>query len=222
MITGRKGLSSWSALRDLVSISLSHLHAIVIICTAGHKQIVTATIVVRLTREQFKIILLCFFRIRRISCAWMIQCTNDMHVSITLLVVVMLIGLMFIPRSGYNYSAGRRSLVSNLDVGMRNILWWVCSDPIWFFPLFWKMVTPNDFCSIAHVSQMLLLQGIRHMSVMMQICRFHLIYDKRLSLCLSYPNYIVPCISMRLHRWLSPLSICPLELLFMLLLGHDL
>ena len=167
MIAGRKGLSGWSALHDLVSISLPHLHAIVIRFTVGGKQIITATIAIRLTREQFKIILLCFFRIRRISCTQMIQCINDMHASVTLLVVVMLIGLMFIPRSDYNYSVGRRSLISNLDVGMRNIPWWVCSDPIWFFSLFWKMVTPNAFRLIANVPQVLLLQGFRHMPVMM-------------------------------------------------------
>ena len=117
-------------MRDLVSISLLHVHVIVITCIAGDKQIMTAAIVIRLTREQFKIILLCFFRIRRISCARMIQYANDMHASISLLVVVMLIGLMFIPRSDYNYSVGRRPLISNLDVGMRNIPWWMCSDPI--------------------------------------------------------------------------------------------
>ena len=130
MIAGRKGLSGRCALRDLVSISLSHLRIIVIRCNAGDKQIITAAIVIRLTREQFKIILLCFFRIRRISCARMIQYANDMHASISLLVVVMLIGLMFIPRSGYNYSVGRRPLISNLDVGMRNIPWWVCTGVI--------------------------------------------------------------------------------------------
>ena len=167
MIAGRKVLSGLSALRDLVCISLSHLHVIVIRCIAGDKQIITAAIVIRLTREQFKIILLCFFRIRCISCAWMIQYANDMHASITLLVVVMLIGLMFIPRSDYSYSVGCGPLISNLDVGMRNIPRWVCSDPIWFFPLFWKMVTPDGFFSIAHVSQVLLLQGLRHMPVMM-------------------------------------------------------
>ena len=123
MIAGRKGLSGRSALRDLVSISLSHLLAIVIRCITGDKQIITAAIVIRLTREQFKIILLCFFRIRPISCAWMIQCIAGMHASITLLTVVMLIGLMFIPRSDYNYSVGRRPLISNLDIGMRNIPW---------------------------------------------------------------------------------------------------
>ena len=167
MIAGRKGLSGWSALCDLVSISLSHLHPIVIRCTAGYKQIITAAIGIRLTREQFKIILLCFFRIRPISCARMIQCIAGMHASVTLLVVVMLIGLMFIPRSDYHYSVGRRPLISNLDIGMRNIPWWVCSDPIWFFSLFWKMVTPNAFRLIANVPQMLLLQGFRHISVMM-------------------------------------------------------
>ena len=130
MIAGRKGLSGRSALRDLVSISLLHVHVIVIRCTAGDKQIMTAAIVIRLTREQFKIILLCFFRIRRISCARMIQCIAGMDASVTLLVVVMLIGLMFIPRSDYNYSVGRRPLISNLDVGRRNIPWWLCSDPI--------------------------------------------------------------------------------------------
>ena len=123
-------MSGRSALRDLVCISLSHLLAIVVRCIAGDKQIITTTIVIRLTREQFKIILLCFFRIRRISCAWMIHYANDMHASITLLVVVMLIGLMFIPRSDYNYSVGRRPLISYLDIGMRNIPWWMCSDPI--------------------------------------------------------------------------------------------
>ena len=167
MIAGRKGLSGRSALRDLVSISLLHVHVIVITCIAGDKQIMTAAIVIRLTREQFKIILLCFFRIRRISCARMIQYANDMHASISLLVVVMLIGLMFIPRSDHNYSVGRRPLISYLDIGMRNIPWWMCSDPIWFFSLFWKMVTPNGFHLIAHVPQMLLLQGLRHMPVMM-------------------------------------------------------
>ena len=167
MIAGRKGLSGRSALRDLVCISLSLIRAIVIRCTAGYKQIMTAAIVIRLTREQFKIILLCFFRIRCISCAWMIQYANDMHASVTLLVVVMLIGLMFIPRSDYNYSVGRRPLISYLDIGMRNIPWWVCIGAIWFFSLFWKMVTPNGFCLIAHVPQMLLLQGLRHMPVMM-------------------------------------------------------
>ena len=123
MIAGRKGLSGWCALRDLVCISLSHLHVIVIRCIAGDKQIITAAIVIRLTREQFKIILLCFFRIRPISCARMVQCIASMDASVTLLVVVMLIGLMFIPRSDYNYSVGRRPLISNLDVGMRNIPW---------------------------------------------------------------------------------------------------
>lgn len=167
MIAGRKGLSGWSALRDLVCFSLSHIHVIVISCIAGYKQIVTAAIVIRLTREQFKIILLCFFHIRRMSCVQMIQCTIDMHASITLLVVVMLIGLMFIPRSGYHYSVGCRPLISILDVGMRNVPWWVCSDPIWFLSLFWKMVTPNAFRLIAHMSQMLLLQGFHHISVMM-------------------------------------------------------
>ena len=167
MIAGRKGLSGWSALRDLVCISLSHLLTIVITCIAGCNHNVTAAIVIRLTREQFKIILLCFFRIRRVSCARMIQCITRMDASVTLLVVVMLIGLMFIPRSDYNYSVGRRSLISNLDVGMQNIPWWVCCDPIWFFSLFWKMMLLNDFYSIAHVPQVLLLQGLRHMSVMM-------------------------------------------------------
>ena len=167
MIARREGLSGWSALRDLVSISLSHLRIIVIRCTAGDKQILTAAIVIRLTREQFKIILLCFFRIRRISCARMIQYANDMHASISLLVVVMLIGVMFSPRSGHNYSVGLRPLISNLDIGRRNIPWWMCSDPIWFFSLFWKMVTPNGFYSIAHVPQVLLLQGFRHVPVMM-------------------------------------------------------
>ena len=152
MIAGKKGLSGWSALRDLVSISLSHLLAIVIRCIAGCNHNVTAAIVIRLTREQFKIILLCFFRIRRVSCARMIQCITRMDASVTLLVVVMLIGLMFIPRSDHNYSVGRRPLISNLDVGRRNIPWWLCSDPIWFFSLFWKMVTPNAFHLIAHVS----------------------------------------------------------------------
>ena len=117
MIAGRKGLSGRSALRDRVCVSLSHVHAIVITCIAGDKQIITAAIVIRLTREQFKIILLCFFRIHRISCARMIQCIASMDASVTLLVVVMLIGLMFIPRSDYNYSVGRRPLISNLDVG---------------------------------------------------------------------------------------------------------
>ena len=167
MIAGRKRLSSWSALRDLVSISLSHVHVIVITYIAGDKQIITAAIVIRLTREQFKIILLCFFRIRPISCARMIQCIAGMHASVTHLVVVMLIGLMFIPRSDYNYSVGRRPLISNLDIGMRNIPWWVCTGAIWFFSLFWKMVTHDGFHLIAHVPQMLLLQGLRHMSVMM-------------------------------------------------------
>ena len=167
MIARRERLSGWSALRDLVCISLSHLRPIVIRCIAGDKQIITATIVIRLTREQFKIILLCFFHIRPISCALMIQCIAGMHASITLLVVVMLIGLMFIPRSGYNYSVGRRPLISNLDVGMRNIPWWVYTGAIWFFSLFWKMVTHDGFRLIAHVPQMLLLQGLRHMPVMM-------------------------------------------------------
>ena len=152
MIAGRKGLSGWSALRDLVCISLSLIGAIVITCIAGYKQIMTAAIVIRLTREQFKIILLCFFRIHRISCVWMIQYANDMDASVTHLVVVMLIGLMFIPRSDYNYSVGSCPLISNLDIGMRNIPWWVCSDPIWFFSLFWKMMLLNDFYSIAYMS----------------------------------------------------------------------
>ena len=167
MIAGRKGLSGRCALRDLVCISLSLIRAIVITCIAGDKQIITAAIVIRLTREQFKIILLCFFRIHRISCARMIQCIASMDASVTLLVVVMLIGLMFIPRSDYNYSVGRRPLISYLDIGMRNIPWWVCIGAIWFFSLFWKMVTPNGFRLIAHVPQMLLLQGLRHMPVMM-------------------------------------------------------
>ena len=102
MIAGRKGLSGRSALRDLVCISLSHVHAIVIRCIASYNHNVTPAIVIRLTREQFKIILLCFFRIRPISCARMIQYANDMHASRTLLVVVMLIGLMFIPRSDHH------------------------------------------------------------------------------------------------------------------------
>ena len=123
MIAGRKGLSGRSALRDLVCISLSHVHVIVITCIAGDKQIITAAIVIRLTREQFKIILLCFFHIHRISCARMIQYASDMHASRTLLVVVMLIGLMFIPRSDYNYSVGSCPLISNLDIGRRNIPW---------------------------------------------------------------------------------------------------
>lgn len=110
-------------MRDLVSISLLHVHVIVITCIAGDKQIMTAAIVIRLTREQFKIILLCFFRIRRVSCARMIQCIASMDASITLLVVVMLIGLMFIPRSDYNYSVGRRPLISILDIARRNIPW---------------------------------------------------------------------------------------------------
>ena len=167
MIAGRKGLSGWSALRDLVSISLSLIRAIVITCIASYNHNITAAIVIRLTREQFKIILLCFIRIRPISCARMIQCIAGMHASRTLLVVVMLIGLMFIPRSDYNYSVGCRPLLSNLGMGRRNIPWWMCSDPIWFFSLFWKMVTPNGFCLIAHVPQMLVLQGLRHMPVMM-------------------------------------------------------
>ena len=116
-------MSGRSALRDLISISLSHLLAIVVRCIAGDKQIITTTIVIRLTREQFKIILLCFFRIRRISCARMIQYANDMHASISLLVVVMLIGLLSIPRSDHHYSVGCRPLISILDVGMRNIPW---------------------------------------------------------------------------------------------------
>ena len=152
MIAGRKGLSGRCALRDLVCISLSLIRAIVITCIAGCNHNVTATIVIRLTREQFKIILLCFFRIHRISCARMIQCIASMDASVTLLVVVMLIGLMFIPRSDYNYSVGCRPLISYLDIGMRNIPWWVCIGAIWFFSLFWKMVTPNGFCSIAHMS----------------------------------------------------------------------
>ena len=167
MIAGRKGLSGRSALRDLVCISLSHLHVIVIRCIVDYKQIMTAAIVIRLTREQFKIILLCFFRIRRISFARMIQCIAGMDASVTHLVVVMLIGLMFIPRSDYNYSVGRHPLISYLDVGMRNIPWWVCIGAIWFFSLFWKMVTPNGFRVIAHVPQVLLLQGFRHMPVVM-------------------------------------------------------
>ena len=167
MIAGRKGLSGWCALRDLVCISLSLIRAIVITFIASYNHNVTPAIVIRLTREQFKIILLCFFRIRRVSCARMIQCITRMDASVTLLVVVMLIGLMFIPRSDHNYSVGRRPLISNLDVGRRNIPWWLCSDPIWFFSLFWKMVTPNAFRLIAHVPQMLLLQGLRHMPVMM-------------------------------------------------------
>ena len=123
MIAGRKGLSGWCALRDLVCISLSLIRAIVITFIASYNHNVTPAIVIRLTREQFKIILLCFFRIRRISCARMVQYANDMHASISLLVVVMLIGLMFIPRSDYNYSVGRCPLISNLDVGRRNIPW---------------------------------------------------------------------------------------------------
>ena len=123
MIAGRKGLSGWSALRDLVCVSLSLIGAIVVRCTVCHKQVLTAAIVIRLTREQFKIILLCFFRIRRISCARMIQCIAGMDASVTHLVVVMLIGLMFIPRSGYNYSVGRCPLISILDIGRRNIPW---------------------------------------------------------------------------------------------------
>ena len=116
-------MSGRSALRDLISISLSHLLAIVVRCIAGDKQIITTTIVIRLTREQFKIILLCFFRIRCMSCARMIQYANDMHASISLLVVVMLIGLLSIPRSDHHYSVGCRPLISILDVGMRNIPW---------------------------------------------------------------------------------------------------
>ena len=123
MIAGRKGLSGRCALRDLVCVSLLHVHVIVITCIAGDKQIITAAIVIRLTREQFKIILLCFFRIRRVSCARMIQCITRMDASVTLLVVVMLIGLMFIPRSDYNYSVGSCPLISNLDIGRRNIPW---------------------------------------------------------------------------------------------------
>ena len=130
MIAGRKGLSGRCALRDLVCISLSLIRAIVITFIASYNHNVTPAIVIRLTREQFKIILLCFFRIRRISCAWMIQCIAGMHASITLLTVVMLIGLMFIPRSGYNYSVGRRPLISYLDIGMRNIPWWVYTGAI--------------------------------------------------------------------------------------------
>ena len=167
MIAGRKGLSGWSALRDLVCISLSYFHVIVIRCIAVCNHNVTAAIVIRLTREQFKIILFCFFRIRRVSCAWMIQCIACMDASVTHLVVVMLIGLMFIPRSDHHYSVGCRPLISILGIGMRNIPWWVCIGAIWFFSLFWKMVTPNAFRLIAHVPQMLLLQGFRHMSVMM-------------------------------------------------------
>ena len=123
MIAGRKGLSGRSALRDLVCISLSHVHAIVITCIASYNHNVTPAIVIRLTREQFKIILLCFFRIRLVSCARMIQCIAGMDASVTHLVVVMLIGLMFIPRSDYNYSVGCRPLLSNLGMGMRNIPW---------------------------------------------------------------------------------------------------
>ena len=167
MIAGRKGLSGWSALRDLVCVSLSLIGAIVITCIASYNHNVTPAIVIRLTREQFKIILLCFFRIRRISCERMIQCIAGMDASVTHLVVVMLIGLMFSPRSDYNYSVGHRPLISNLGIGMRNIPWWMCSDPIWFFSLFWKMVTPDGFRVIAHMSQMLLLQGLRHMPVVM-------------------------------------------------------
>ena len=123
IIVGREGLSGWFALRDLVCISLSHLRAIVTIYIAGHKQIITAAIAIRLTRDQFKIILLCFFRIRRISCAWMIQCTNDMEASITLLVVVMLIGLMFIPRSGSTPHPGLVMLILLLGIRMMNTSW---------------------------------------------------------------------------------------------------
>ena len=123
MIAGRKGLSGRCALRDLVCISLSLIRVIVVRCIAGDKQIITAAIVIRLTREQFKIILLCFIRIRPISCARMIQCIAGMHASRTLLVAVMLIDLMFSPRSDHNYSAGCRPLISNLDIGMRNIPW---------------------------------------------------------------------------------------------------
>ena len=167
MIAGRKGLSGWCALRDLVCISLSLIRAIVVTFIASYNNNVTPAIVIRLTREQFKFILLCFFRIRRISCERMIQCIADMGASVTHLVVVMLIGFMFIPRSDYNYSVGRRPLISNLDIGRRNIPWWMCSDPIWLFSLFWKMVTRDGFRLIAHVPQVLLLQGFRHMSVMM-------------------------------------------------------
>ena len=152
MIAGRKGLSGWCALRDLVCISLSLIRAIVITFIASYNHNVTPAIVIRLTREQFKIILLCFFRIRPISCARMIQCIAGMDASVTHLVVVMLIGLMFIPRSDYNYSVGRRPLISYLDIGMRNIPWWVCIGAIWFFSLFWKMVTLNAFRLIANVS----------------------------------------------------------------------
>ena len=123
IIVGREGLSGWFALRDLVCISLSHLRAIVTIYIAGHKQIITAAIAIRLTRDQFKINLLCFFRIRRISCAWMIQCTNDMDASITLLVVVMLIGLMFIPRSGSTPHPGLVMLILLLGIRMMNTSW---------------------------------------------------------------------------------------------------
>lgn len=80
----------------------------------------TAVIVIRLTREQFKIILLSFFRIRRISCAGMIQCTNDMDASITLLVVVMLIGVMFIPRSGSTPHPSLVMLILFLGIRMMN------------------------------------------------------------------------------------------------------
>ena len=123
MIAGRKVLSGLSALRDLVCISLSLIRAIVITFIASYNHNVTPAIVIRLTREQFKIILLCFFRIRRVSCARMIQCIASMDASVTLLVVVMLIGLMFIPRSDYNYSVGSCPLISNLDIGRRNIPW---------------------------------------------------------------------------------------------------
>lgn len=113
-------MSGRYALRDLVCISLSHVLPIVVSCTAGGKQIMTATIAIRLTREQFKIILLFFFRIRRISCVWMIQYTNDMGAAITLLVVVMLIGLMFIPSSGSTPHPGLVMLILFWGIRMMN------------------------------------------------------------------------------------------------------
>lgn len=80
----------------------------------------TAVIVIRLTREQFKIILLSFFRIRPISYVWMIQYTNDMDASITLLVVVMLISLMYIPRSGSTPHFALVVLILLLGIRMMN------------------------------------------------------------------------------------------------------
>ena len=107
-------------MRDLVCISLSLIRAIVITFIASYNHNVTPAIVIRLTREQFKIILLCFFRIRRVSCARMIQCIARMDASVTLLVVVMLIGLMFIPRSGSTPHPGLVMLILLLGIRMMN------------------------------------------------------------------------------------------------------